>query len=101
MNPIFSFTSELWLWDAKSDSTWIFVSLPLDESEEIKDLIPHRAGFGSVKVQVRIGDIEWKTSIFPDSKSGCYVLPLKKAVRNKAKIDVGDTAKFELEVLIT
>ncbi|MEZ5168977.1 MAG: DUF1905 domain-containing protein [Acidimicrobiales bacterium] len=51
-----------------------------------------------MKVRVRMGPSEWRTSVFPDTKSGSYVLPVKKAVRTAAKVGVGDTAAFEIDV---
>lgn len=98
MNPTFTFDAELYLW--KADGSWVFATVPLDVSEEIDDIVPDRRGFGSVKVDVQIGVTRWATSIFPDSKSGCFVLPLKKAVRTAEKIDVGDTAEIDLSVRI-
>ena len=98
MNPTFTFDAELYLW--KDDGSWVFVTVPLDVSEEIDDIVPDRKGFGSVKVDVQIGATRWDTSIFPDSKSGCFVLPLKKAVRTAENIDVGDTAEIDLSVRI-
>jgi hypothetical protein len=47
---------------------------------------------------VTIGQTVWKTSIFPDSKSGSYLLPLKAEVRKKEKIGVGDTLTFSIEI---
>lgn len=99
VNPTFSFTSELTPWDA-TQASWVFATVPQDESEEIAEIVPHRRGFGSVRVRVRIGSVEWRTSIFPDSKSGCFVLPVKKDVRKKAAVDLGDHVEFEIDVLI-
>ncbi|GAB3499376.1 hypothetical protein GCM10027521_51150 [Amycolatopsis cihanbeyliensis] len=83
------FDAELWVWDARRGDNWIFVSLPTEESEEIRDLTggrPHR-GFGSLRVQVTIGGSTWRTSIFPDSARGSYVLPVKRAVRAAETLD--------------
>ncbi|MFZ2886698.1 MAG: DUF1905 domain-containing protein, partial [Minisyncoccia bacterium] len=57
-----------------------------------------KAGFGSIKVTATIGKSKWATSIFPDKKSGCYVLPLKKQIRRAEDIDAGDSVTFTLEV---
>ncbi len=100
MDATFAFEAELWEWDARDDSSWVFVSLPIEVAEEIKDMTPPARGFGSVRVGVRAGESEWKTSVFPDSKSGTYVLPVKKAVRKAEHLDLGDTATFELTVAI-
>lgn len=96
MNPTFSFTAETWL---HSSGTWVFISVPQDESEEIHDLAPHVGGFGSVRVGVQIGDSSWKTSVFPQSSSGCFVLPIKKPIRKAESIEVGDQVNIELTVL--
>ena len=92
------FTAELW--NMESMNAWVFVTLPLDLSESIKDVPrPPAPGFGSLRVVARIGDTEWRTSIFPESKTGCYVLPVKKAVRTAVGVELGDTVTIELTVL--
>ncbi|GAB1642283.1 DUF1905 domain-containing protein [Krasilnikovia sp. MM14-A1259] len=94
------FDGELWVWDARRGETWTFVSLPAEQSEEIRELTAGpRRGFGSVRVRVTIGGSTWRTSIFPDSTRGCYVLPIKRAVRNAEALDVGDVATVTLELV--
>jgi hypothetical protein len=93
------FDAELWLWDARRADTWVFVSLPASQSEEIRDLAGGlRRGFGSVRVRVTIGSSTWRTSIFPDSQAG-YVLPVKRPVRVAEALDVGDVATVTVELL--
>ncbi len=95
-----SFEAQLWLWDARRNDSWTFVSLPADVSEEIRELpLGPRRGFGSVRVRARLGGSTWTTSIFPDSARGAYVLPIKKAVRRAEAFDVGDTATITIELL--
>jgi hypothetical protein len=97
---IVEFRSELWVWAARPDEGWTFVSLPADESEEIKDRTGGvRRGFGAVRVEARIGTSVWRTSIFPDAGRGCYVLPVKKAVRKAQRIEAGDAADVTVELL--
>ncbi|MEM9465195.1 MAG: DUF1905 domain-containing protein [Actinomycetota bacterium] len=98
MNPTFTFDAELYLW--KDDGSWVFLSVPIDVSEEIEDIVPDRKGFGSVPVEVAIGATTWRTSIFPDSKRGMFVLPVKQAVRRSEGIDVGDQVAVDLTVRI-
>jgi hypothetical protein len=100
MDPTFTFESELVPWNADK-STWVFAQLPIDDAEEIRDIAPDRKGFGSLKVRCRIGEVEWSTSIFPDSTSGSFVLPVKKQVRKDVGVDIGDVVQIELDVLIT
>ncbi|HEX5203684.1 MAG TPA: DUF1905 domain-containing protein [Actinoplanes sp.] len=94
------FEAELWLWEARRDDSWTFVSLPIDASDEIRELTGgQRRGFGSVRVEVTVGLTTWRTSIFPDSKSGAYVLPVKKAVREAQSIEPGDVVKLAVELV--
>ena len=57
------------------------------------------ADFGAVRVRVTVGATTWSTSVFPDSKQGSYVLPVKKAVRVAEGLDDGDDVEVTLEVL--
>ena len=96
----YSFSAQLWIWDARQNDSWTFVSLPADISAEIRDYaatLP-RAGFGSIRVKVRVGRTAWSTSIFPDAKRAAYVLPVKKSVRAREGIEEGDTVALSLEV---
>ncbi|WP_033289340.1 DUF1905 domain-containing protein [Amycolatopsis jejuensis] len=92
------FDAELWIWDARRTDTWTFVSLPADISDEIRELGGPRRGFGSMRVQVRVGGSTWRTSIFPDSERG-YVLPVKRAVRKAENLDPGDVARVTVTIL--
>lgn len=95
-----TFEAELWIWAARRDESWTFVSLPADASAEIGELTAgQRRGFGSVRVRVTIGGSTWRTSIFPDSKQGAYVLPVKRAVRRAEALDTGDVATVTVELI--
>lgn len=96
---VVTFDAELWVWDARRSDTWTFVSLPVEQSEDIRELANEpRRGFGSVRVRVTVGGSTWKTSIFPDGASGSYVLPIKRAVRNAEELDIGDVAAVTVEL---
>jgi Domain of unknown function (DUF1905) len=97
---IVEFEAEVWLWDARRDDSWTFVSLPEEASEEIRELTDgQRRGFGSVRVKARVGGTSWTTSIFPGSGGGPFVLPVKRAVRKAEHLDVGDVAAVTVELL--
>ncbi|MGY6501925.1 MAG: DUF1905 domain-containing protein [Acidimicrobiales bacterium] len=98
MDPMFGFSAELWEWTGKA--AWFFVTLPVDDAEDIRELVPERRGFGSVRVDVELGSSRWRTSLFPDSASGSYVLPIKKEVRRREGIDEGDTVDVTVHVLV-
>ena len=93
------FDAELWLWDARRTQSWTFVSVPVSQSEEIRDMVGGpRSGFGSVRVRATIGSTTWTTSIFPGSQAG-YVLPVKRPVRVAEGLDVGDVATVTVELI--
>jgi hypothetical protein len=97
---LFVFDADLWIWDARRNDSWTFVSLPAEASEEIHDLAGGaRRGFGSLRVRVTVGGSTWATSIFPDSVKGGYALPIKRAVRKAEALDAGDTATVTVELL--
>lgn len=98
MNPTFTFEAELAQWEA-AKTTWVYAAVPLDEADIIADIVPDRRGFGSIPVTVRIDHHEWNTSIFP-MKDGRFFLPVKAPIRKKAKVDIGDTVEFEIDVRI-
>ncbi|WP_243077290.1 DUF1905 domain-containing protein [Microbacterium sp. SS28] len=93
------FDGEVFTWDARRADTWFFTALPVDLSEQIREIPRPSRGFGSVRVLARIGSSEWRTSIFPDSSAGAYVLPLKKAVRDAESLVDGGPVSVRLEVL--
>ena len=90
------FEAELWLWDG--DAAWHFITVPPDLSDDIEEQAGERRGFGSVPVEVTIGSSTWTTSLFPDSKRGAYLLPVKKQVRTREGIEAGDVVTVGLVV---
>jgi hypothetical protein len=96
---MFVFAAELWLWDARRVDTWTFVTLPEDVSDQIREIAAPGRGFGSVKVRAGVGASSWSTSVFPDKASGCYVLPIKAAVRKKNAVEPGDVIEVTVEVV--
>ena len=87
----------MFLWEG--DSSWYFVALPKDLSEDLNALFgDHRRGFGSLPVEVSIGATVWRTSLFSDSKRGTFLLPLKASVRKAEGISEGLTVKTSFEI---
>ena len=95
----FQFVAELWLYEG--DAAWHFLTVPNQISDEIDDRSSgSTAGFGSVPVRVSVGSTTWKTSLFPDSKRGAYLLPVKAEVRRKEQLSAGVAVAVELELLV-
>ena len=94
-----TFTSLLWIWKGEAAGRWYFVTVPEEQSDEIRaQAFGTPRGFGSVRVEVTIGDVTWRTSVFP-LNSGGYVLPVKKEVRSRAGIGAGDDVTVELKLV--
>jgi len=108
-NPTFTITTELWLWTTdKAPASWHFLSIKGEIAEEIKahatmarlELgLAKRRGWGSVKVEAKIGKTIWQTSIFPGSGEDVYLLPVKAAVRKAEDLTLGDEIKVRLELI--
>ena len=78
-------------------AAWRFLTVPKKESEAIRNKYgAHARGWGSLPITVSVGKTTWNTSIFPDTKSGTYLLPLKAAVRKMEGIDDEDTVSFSI-----
>ena len=98
MHPIeLEFSAEIWIWPGPG--AWHFITLPDDAASRIRSLTPPRRGFGSVRVEVVLGESVWRTSIFPDSKSGSYVLPIKAQIRRKEGLSAGSLTRLRLRPL--
>lgn len=83
-----------------SNPKFFLVSLPLEESLEIAQMYEGLTnGFGSLKVEVRVGATVWRTSIFPDTATKCFELPLKAEVRKKYNLVNGSMVNIGLEIL--
>ena len=74
MNETITATLPLRRWQGEK-ATYHLVGFTADEAEALagyalmqKLEMGRRRGFGSVKVLARIGETEWKTSVFPQGK---------------------------------
>lgn len=95
----YAFRAPLWIYAGQA--AWHFVTLPQDISSEIKEIYgSNAAGFGSIKVKVTIGETNITTSIFPDKKSGCYFLPVKKQVRVAENLSADQLVAVKLTISI-
>lgn len=99
-SPIYTIKRQK-VWIYPGDAPWHFVNVGKGISKEIKELFGEwSGGFGSLPVKVIVGKTTWKTSIFPDKKSGSYLLPLKASVRKKENIIADKTLSYSIEILV-
>jgi hypothetical protein len=90
--------SPLWVWRGEGTGSWHFLTIPEEQAGEFRaEAFGNRRGFGSVRVAVAIGDVRWRTSVFPASGGG-YLLPDKADVRKRAGIAAGDDVTASLEI---
>jgi len=91
-------TGPLGVWTS-DNGTWHFLTVPAEQSDEIRaHCLAAMRGFRSARVEATIGDVTWRTSVFP-MKSGGYFLPVKADVRRRAGIAAGDVVTVRLELL--
>lgn len=91
-------TGTLWLWSG-GKASWHFLTVLEEQSGALRaESLAHRGGFGSVRVDARIGEVSWRTSVFPQ-KAGGYILPVKASVRRDASIAAGDEIRVELTIV--
>lgn len=97
MAKAYSFRAKIWMYAGAA--AWHFVTLPPKMAEEIETIFKGiQKSFGSIRVEAAIGKNSWNTSIFKDTKSNSYVLPLKAEIRKKAKIKAGDIVSVKIEM---
>jgi hypothetical protein len=95
---VISVTAPLQYW-SNSEGGSHFMSLPEAKSIEIRaHAFMNPRGFRSVRVECTIGDITWRTSVFPQ-KSGGYFLPVKAEICRRAGIAAGDQVTVGLELV--
>ena len=87
------------IWLYPGEAAWYFISIPKSTSAKIDRQYGHlKRGWGSLRVKAMVGDTSWGTSIFPDKKSGTYLLPLKKEVRKAEGLT--ENNRIELKLII-
>lgn len=92
-------TGPLKMW-SNDEGRMHFMSVPKELSGEIRaHAMLVRRGFGSVKMEVTLHEVTWRTSAFPSKSTGGYFLPIKMDVLRKTGIAAGDQVTVELELL--
>jgi hypothetical protein len=91
MKPLPSITITTKLWRYPGHAAWHFITIPKAESSAITVAHgAHKRGWGSLPVTVKVREVVWQTSIFPESKTGTYLLPVKASIRKSEGLFAGD-----------
>lgn len=95
----FRYEAECELWTYPGKGGWCFITLPTDWTSPLKVVRGGQAGaWGSMRVEATIGDLTWRTSLFPDSKAGAFLLPIKAEVRRRLAIAPGDRVRVVVTI---
>ena len=89
------FSGEIIHW--RGPAPFHFVTVPDEQSAEIEavsSLVTY--GWGAIPVNARIGQTDFKTSLFP--KGEFYLVPIKDAVRRTEKLMLGDQVSVHLHL---
>lgn len=101
LKKIYKFKGKVWLWGYSDISPWHFVSVPKKETTQIlKDFGKFANGFRSIPISVTIGKTTWNTSMFLDSRTSTYLLPLKAKARKEEEIFNEDIVSFSFRILL-
>jgi hypothetical protein len=93
----YEFTAKPWKYTGKG--AWIFVSLPQKMSKEIRNYFKREEeGWGRLRATAQIGNCEWKTAVWFDTKANSYILPLKAEIRKKEDIAEGKMVKVVVRI---
>lgn len=92
-----------WRTSTHGDSCYLLITGPPAETISAHELVRRletgrRRGFGSVKVNARIGDSHWATSLFPPGGGGWF-LPVKRAICRAENLAVGAAVTVRLDLL--
>jgi hypothetical protein len=70
------------VWQHSAPNGWCFVSLPVEIAVEIRQNMKWmEEGWGRMKATAKIGNSQWETATWFDSKHKTYLLPLKSEIR--------------------
>lgn len=96
----FNFKANLYLYNGGKDGgAWHFITLPSNVADEINFFYAdQKRGWGSLPVEVTIGESTWSTSIFPQKETKSFFLPVKALVRKNENIADGDEVECKIKI---
>ncbi|MFT4261742.1 MAG: DUF1905 domain-containing protein [Nocardioides sp.] len=80
-----TFTGPIVEW--RGPAPYLFLRIPEDESDDLREASRELAYWGQVPVVATIGSCEFTTALFP--KDGVYLLPVKAAVQRAEAVAEG------------
>lgn len=93
----FTFTNASIEW--RGPAPFFYVPVPESVAQEILSVAAMVTyGWGVIPVQVRIGQTEFTTSLFP--KNGTYLVPVKAAVQKAEGLKYGGDVPLTLELTL-
>jgi len=91
----FKFENPLFEW--RGPAPFFFVKIEEDMSADMKIAAKGLSyGWGVIPVTATIGKTTWTTALFP--KDGCYLLPVKDAVREAENIEEDQIVKVKMSL---
>lgn len=91
----YEFDAKIWLYTGQG--SWHFVSLPQESAKEIRvHLKSEEEGWGRLRAVAQIGNTEWETAIWFDTKKNTYLLPLKAGIRKKEKLEKDESVHVSI-----
>lgn len=81
----------------RGPAPFYFLQVSHEDSEDLKEAAKGVEYWGQVPVLVRLGDVEFRTALFP--REGRYLVPLKVAVRRAVEVEPGQTVRLRLDVV--
>lgn len=94
--PAYELTGQVWVYPGKGG--WHFVALPPELADELRVWYADAdRAFGSLRAKASLGSSTWSTSLFTDTRSASYLLPVKAEVRRRERIEDGDGTTIVIE----
>jgi len=92
---VISFAAEVIYW--RGPSPFYFVRVPEKKAVAIRNISKEVSyGWGVIPSNVTIGTMDFYTALIP--KDGSYLVPLKKAIREATKIELGNRVKVDIHI---
>ncbi|WP_188374164.1 DUF1905 domain-containing protein [Winogradskyella haliclonae] len=91
----YTFSSKLW--KSNGNGGWYFMSLPELMSKEIRTHLQwQEEGWGRLKANAKIKNLQWETAIWFDTKTKTYLLPIKAVIRKKLNLEIDNLLEVEI-----